>query len=148
METNKKPFRGGCEIKLTKQRPYIAVASLRGLFVNLKLCESEILRIYKPSSKKTELVDIRTIPGEEIRGTMRWTQLSSLLNDCACLLVNGIARAPRSILMNSGIQVFVVEGFVDKAMAKIGEGKSIHFMDIERISQPNISDNMNETYCE
>ena len=119
-------------IRLTTERPYIAVASLRGLFVNLKLCESEILRIYKPNPTTVDLIDMRRIPGEEIRGIARWKQLAELLNDCCCLLVHGIERAPYSILTNSGICVLVVEGFVDKAITRIGAGKSILYMTLEK----------------
>ncbi len=131
METCNTQIKDEHKIELTVQRPYIAIASLRGLFINLRLEESDILRIYKPGARGPELVDIRTVPGEEIPEAKRWGRLSVLLSDCSCLLVHGIDPFPRSILKNSGMQVFVIEGFVDKAIIKIGEGKSIRFMDIE-----------------
>jgi nitrogen fixation protein NifB len=121
-------------IKLTTLRPYIAIASLKGLFINLEIAECEVLRIYKPGNKNPELIDIRPVPEDDICEKRRWKQLASLLEDCACLLVHGIAPEPQSVLMSSGVQVLVVEGFVDKAISKIGEGKSIHFMDIKNVN--------------
>lgn len=118
-------------VNLTDERPYVAVASQEGLFINLHLGESEFLRIYKPNSRYPELVDMRTVPGSEIKGTVRWKELAGILKDCSCLLVNGIGQAPRSILMNAGISVYVVEGFVEKAVMSIGTGKGVRSMIME-----------------
>jgi predicted Fe-Mo cluster-binding NifX family protein len=102
-----------------------------GLFINLHLGESDSLRIYRPDAKRPELVDIRSIPGKEVHGISRWKELASLLKDCSFLLVHGIGPAPRSILMNAGISVYVVEGFVEKALTRIGAGKDLTFMILE-----------------
>jgi|GEM_PF-1837683 len=115
-------------VALTNLRPYVAVASLEGLFINLHLGESESLRIFRPDARRPELVDIRSLPGKDINGIIRWKKIAALLKDCSCLLVNGIGPAPRSVLMNAGIDVYIVEGFVDKAISSIGAGRGVGFM--------------------
>lgn len=109
-------------------RPYIAVASIDGLFINLDLKESEKLRVYKPKEKDPELVDIRNLPNKNVKGTARWKELAETLKDCSHLLVHGIDRCSLGILSNSGIQVYVVEGFIDKAIVNLHTGKDISYM--------------------
>lgn len=109
-------------------RPYMAVASIDGLFINMDLKESEKLRVYKPKEKDPELIDIRSLPNKNVKGTARWKELADTLKDCSHLLVHGIDRGSLGILSNSGIKVYIIEGFIDKAIVNLYTGKDISYM--------------------
>lgn len=134
-------------VTLSSERPYIAIASQDGLFINLHLDESDKLRIYRTHNNRPELIDIREVPGAHMRGIARWKELTDLLKDCSCLLVNGIAPAPRSILMNAGIAVYIVEGFVEKAVNSIASGKGVGFMIMKEMPEDSSLD-VAELGCE
>ncbi len=111
-------------INSTNKRPYIAVASEKGLFINLNLHECNKLRIYNPELSQPKLIDIREIPKDYNSETLRWKRLAEILNDCSYLLVYGIDPTPQSILRDSGLSIFIIEGFVDKVLIRINEGKN------------------------
>jgi len=113
----------GCSI--SEKKKYIAIASAQGLFVNLNLEECEILRIYSIVDCKPELIDLRKIPGNEFQPDIRYQQLVTILSDCACLLVYGIDPYPQKVLQQAGLSVYILEGFVDKILLRLSQGKSI-----------------------
>ncbi len=113
--------RSECAIHITNDRPYVAVASLQGLFINQKLEEAEKIRIYEADYKKPKLIDIREIPGRKHDCEMRWKRLGFILKDCACLLVHDISNQAQEVLIQSGLQVYRTDDFVEKILMKIGQ---------------------------
>ncbi|HSQ40942.1 MAG TPA: nitrogenase cofactor biosynthesis protein NifB [Fibrobacteraceae bacterium] len=97
-------------------RPYVAVATQEGLFINKHLGESRELRIYDPASRRPKLVDIRTLPAE---GPDRWVALAELLSDCSALLSSGVGPVPRSVLARAGVAVHIVEGAIPDRLAQL-----------------------------
>jgi nitrogen fixation protein NifB len=69
----------------TPERPYIAVASRDGLFVNQHLGEAVQVRIYKPAARRSTLVDIRNI-SNEAGGAARWLSMIDKMKDCCGIL--------------------------------------------------------------
>jgi len=94
-----------------KKRPYVAVVSNEGLFVNAHLGKAESLRIYDIQSKRPVLVDIRKMPPAD-SGEDRWKALAHTLRDCSLLIAAGAGPLPRSVLAESGIRVCIAEGLI------------------------------------
>jgi nitrogen fixation protein NifB len=111
----------------TQERPYIAVASRDGLFVNQHLGEATQVRIYKPSQKRSMLVDIRNI-ATEAGGSARWLSMIEKLKDCSGILVSGAGAVPRKIFAHHGITVAIVEGVIDEALGTTATGGDLMFM--------------------
>jgi nitrogen fixation protein NifB len=123
------PMTLSSELKLvtTPERPYIAVASRDGLFVNQHLGEAMHVRIYKPSEKRSTLIDIRSI-ASEAGGAARWLSMLEKLKDCCGILVSGAGATPRKIFAHQGITVAIVEGVIDDALAATANGSDLMFM--------------------
>jgi nitrogen fixation protein NifB len=117
------------ELKLvtTPERPYIAVASRDGLFVNQHLGEAAQVRIYKPSERRSTLVDIRNI-ASEAGGAARWLSMIDKLGDCCGILVSGAGATPRKIFAHHHIAVAIVEGVIEEALAATAKGSDLMFM--------------------
>jgi nitrogen fixation protein NifB len=111
----------------TPERPYVAVASRDGLFVNQHLGEASQVRIYKPSKKRSTLVDIRNI-ASEAGGAARWLSMIDKLKDCCGILVSGAGATPRKIFAYQGITVAIVEGVIEDALAATAAGSDLMFM--------------------
>jgi nitrogen fixation protein NifB len=111
----------------THERPYVAVASRDGLFVNQHLGEATQVRIYKPSEKRSTLVDIRNI-ATEAGGSARWLSMIDKLKDCCGILVSGAGAVPRKIFAYHGITVAIVEGVIDEALGATAIGRDLMFM--------------------
>jgi nitrogen fixation protein NifB len=111
----------------TPERPYVAVASRDGLFVNQHLGEATQVRIYKPSEKRSTLVDIRNITSEA-GGSARWLSMIDKLKDCCGILVSGAGAVPRKIFDHHGITVAIVEGVIDEALGATATGADLMFM--------------------
>jgi nitrogen fixation protein NifB len=111
----------------TQERPYIAVASRDGLFVNQHLGEATQVSIYKPSEKRSTLVDIRNI-ASEAGGSARWLSMIDKLKDCCGILVSGAGAVPRKIFAHHGITVAIVEGVIDEALGATAIGADLMFM--------------------
>jgi len=107
--------------------PYIAVASRDGLFVNLHLGEATQVRIYKPSERRSTLVDIRNI-ASEAGGAARWLSMIDKLKDCCGILVSGAGATPRKIFAHQGITVAIVEGVIEEALGATAKGSDLMFM--------------------
>lgn len=111
----------------TQERPFIAVASRDGLFVNQHLGEATHVRIYKPSERCSTLVDIRSI-ASEAGGSARWLSMIDKLKDCCGILVSGAGAVPRKIFAHHGITVAIVEGVIDEALGATAAGGDLMFM--------------------
>jgi nitrogen fixation protein NifB len=111
----------------TAKRPYVAVASRDGLFVNQHLGEAAQLRIYKPSERRSTMVDLRSIT-TDAGGSTRWLSMIDKLQDCCGILVSGAGAVPRKIFAYHGITVAVVEGVIDEALAATATGRDLMFM--------------------
>jgi nitrogen fixation protein NifB len=123
------PMTLSSELRLvtTPERPYIAVASRDGLFVNLHLGEATQVRIYKPSERRSTLVDIRNI-ASEAGGAARWLSMIDKLKDCCGILVSGAGATPRKIFAHQGITVAIVEGVIEEALGATAKGSDLMFM--------------------
>jgi nitrogen fixation protein NifB len=111
----------------TQARPYVAVASRDGLFVNQHLGEATQVRIYKPSERRSTLVDIRNI-ATEAGGSARWLSMIDKLKDCCGILVSGAGAVPRKIFAHHGITVAIVEGVIDEVLGATATGADLMFM--------------------
>jgi nitrogen fixation protein NifB len=110
--------------KISKERPYVAVASMEGLFVNQHMGEAKAFWIFKMNNGAIELVNRRQAPPSG-GGTDRWIALSESLLDCLAVLVSGIGDIPKTILENHGIKVITMEGMIAEASKAVLSGKEI-----------------------
>jgi nitrogen fixation protein NifB len=108
----------------TANRPFIAVASMEGLFVNQHLGEAKGIWIYGMRDGKVDLLERRPAPPPGGGGD-RWAELASLLNDCNAVLVSGVGPFPQLVLERAGIRVVVMEGLAMEGMEAIFSGRDI-----------------------
>jgi nitrogen fixation protein NifB len=111
----------------TAERPYIAVASKDGLFVNQHLGEASMLRIYKPAVRRSTLIDLRGV-ANEAEGPMHWLSIIEKLKDCCGVLVSGAGALPRKLFAHHGLTVGIVEGLIDEALTATANGDDLAFM--------------------
>ena len=55
----------------------------------------------------------------------RWSDLAEMLSDCHALLVSGIGKNPQQVLTANGIQILVVEGLIEDAVAAVFQKKQM-----------------------
>ncbi|MDD5168680.1 MAG: radical SAM protein [Syntrophales bacterium] len=106
------------------ERPYVAVASMEGIFVNQHLGEATGLWIYGKEGERAALIDWRPAPPSG-GGEDRWEEMSQLLRDCNTVLVGGIGPFPQAVLERSGVRVVVMEGLAREGMEAIFSGNPI-----------------------
>ncbi|MDR3746068.1 MAG: nitrogenase cofactor biosynthesis protein NifB [Acidobacteriaceae bacterium] len=111
----------------TEERPYIAVASRDGLFVNQHLGAAEQVRVYQPAARRSKLVDIRNV-SSEAGGAARWLSMIDKMKDCCGILVSGAGPTPRKIFAHSGITVAIVDGLIDEALVATAAGDDLSSM--------------------
>jgi nitrogen fixation protein NifB len=105
-----------------KDRPYVAVASMEGVLVNLHLGEAGSFQIWKQTDSGYEMEEERTAPAPG-NGLKRWMELAQVLEDCRAVLVAGIGDNPAAVLTESGITPVEMNGFiVDGLHAVYGGG--------------------------
>ncbi|KIE17803.1 nitrogen fixation protein NifB [Smithella sp. SC_K08D17] len=107
-----------------KARPYVAVASMEGIFVNQHLGESAGLWIYGLENGKAVLQERRNTPAAG-GGQERWEAMALLLQDCNTILASGIGPRPLAILEQRGFQVLVMDGLAKEGVEAILTGKAI-----------------------
>ncbi|MEN6331952.1 MAG: nitrogenase cofactor biosynthesis protein NifB [Smithella sp.] len=109
---------------VTPDKPYVAVASMEGLFVNQHLGEAASLWIFGDHDGKIEVIDLRSTPppGE---GLERWRKMAVLLRDCNTVLAGGVGANPKTVLEQSGINVVVMEGLAMEGVEPILRGEEI-----------------------
>ncbi len=108
-------------------RPFVAVASMEGFLVNQHLGEAGELMIFGKQEGGYVHMDTRATPATG-SGTGRWTALAEILSDCSTLFVSGIGEAPKREMIRAGIDVHVIEGLIDEALAIVYQGKSLNAM--------------------
>ncbi len=109
-------------------RPYIAIATLEGILINLHLGEAYRLQIYgRQNGGRVRFLENRLTP-EPGSGDDRWLQLAKTLKDCRALLVSGIGENPKKILVESGIQVYEIEGLIEDAVGRFFSGENINHL--------------------
>ena len=108
----------------TRERPFAAVASMEGLFVNQHVGEAEGLWIYGMKDGRVDLLETRSapLPGG---GEARWAELAAVLHDCNIVLAAGVGPFPRYVLEREGIRVVVMEGLAMEALDAVYNGKEI-----------------------
>lgn len=105
-------------------RPRVAVATIEGALVNLHLGEAQTLWIYEQREGEVHFVEQRKTPARG-NGNARWSEMSSLLDDCRAVLVNGVGPTPREILEKSGMMVIEMEGLISDAVENVYAGREI-----------------------
>jgi nitrogen fixation protein NifB len=103
---------------VTAERPYVAVASMEGIFVNQHLGEATQLWIFGICDGKTELVERRFAPSQG-GGAERWAQMANTLHDCSAVLVSGIGPYPQTALERADVRVVVMEGLASEGVEAI-----------------------------
>jgi nitrogen fixation protein NifB len=109
----------------TKQRPYVAVASMEGLLVNQHLGEATELWVFKPGEDDdSELVSARAtpVPGG---GDDRWEQLADAFGDCFAIICAGCGKAPLRVLAQHNLPVIVMEGLIEEGTKALFRGQSV-----------------------
>jgi nitrogen fixation protein NifB len=110
--------------KPTPERPYVAVASREGLFVNRHLGEASSLCVFGKKENKIVLLEQRTtpVPGS---GDARWRQLAETFRDCVAVIVSGCGQNPQRILEECGLRVLTLEGLISESVPSIFAGKEL-----------------------
>lgn len=111
-------------LKPTAKRPYVAVASMEGLFVNRHLGEATGLWIFGLEKRKVTLIDRRSTPSPGA-GDSRWSDLADVIPDCIAVLVSGSGKAPEKVLTERGITIVAMEGLISDGAGAILEGREI-----------------------
>lgn len=109
-----------------ENRPYVAVASIEGLFVNQKLGDARDLFIFGRENGVVTFIESRKTP-EPGGGMKRWEDLAESLHDCRALLVNGVGNNPRKILSKK-IDILELDGLIEEAVEAVFEGYSMNYM--------------------
>ncbi|MDR1933103.1 MAG: radical SAM protein [Spirochaetales bacterium] len=110
--------------KPDEMRPYVAVASMEGLFVNRHLGEATQVWIFGIEDGKVTLKEQRPTPPPG-SGDRRWLDLARILHDCVALQVSDCGKNPKEILEKHGVQVMSVEGLIADTVSPILEGRQV-----------------------
>jgi len=110
--------------KYESDRPYVAVATMEGIFVNQHLGEADDLWIFSSTDKGIALVEKRKTPLSG-GGSDRWNDMADILHDCRAVLVSGSGESPVKVLGSRGIRVITMEGMAEEGMLSIFSGKDV-----------------------
>lgn len=108
----------------TAERPYTAVASREGIFVNQHLGEATALWIFGLREGKAEMVERRFTPPPG-GGMERWTAMAAMLGDCGAVLASGTGSTPQQVLEQADIRVVVMEGMASEGIEAILAGREV-----------------------
>ena len=108
----------------TENRPFVAVASEEGIFVNQHLGEAEELNIYGLVEGEYRYIEKRSTP-KPGSGDWRWIDLSKQIADCSAVLVNGAGQNPTKILKSLGVKVIQMEGLIEDGLNWIYKGEPL-----------------------
>lgn len=106
------------------ERPYVAVASREGIFVNQHLGETAALWIFGLQDGKAALVDRRPAPPPG-GGSERWAAMAEILKDCNAVLAGGVGMTPQQALEKADIRVVVMEGMASEGVEAILAGHEV-----------------------
>ncbi len=104
-------------------KPYVAVATMEGMLVNLHLGEARHFQIWGHSPNGYCLIEERTAP-ERGSGIDRWYALAEILGDCRAVLVSGIGETPRQALEENHILPVEMSGFIQIGLEAIYNGQN------------------------
>jgi nitrogen fixation protein NifB len=107
-----------------EDRPYVAVATLEGVLVNLHLGEAEQIAVFGRSEEGFHRVAERSAPPPG-GGPERWKALAHTLKDCRALLVASAGAAPCAALAEQGIKVVMMEGLIVDGLEAVYRGVPI-----------------------
>jgi nitrogen fixation protein NifB len=109
---------------VTKNKPFVAVASHEGMLVNQHLGEVREFLIYAETTNGYTIIDKREapLPGS---GDMRWIQLAKTLKDCNTVLVSGAGSNPGSMLKSMGLQIIQMNGLIEIGLDAVYKGKTL-----------------------
>jgi nitrogen fixation protein NifB len=107
-----------------QEKPYVAVASLEGLFVNRHLGDAAGLYIYGLKNGGLDLIEQRRTPAPG-GGDERWKALGEILRDCRALLVGACGSNPRRVLGEQGLRVIIADGLIADIALPILEGQEV-----------------------
>jgi len=111
-------------LKPTAERPFVAVASMEGLFVNQHLGEATGLWVFGLEDGKVVLRSRRPTPPPGA-GERRWSDLADAVPDCIAVLVSGAGPSPEKALAARGITVIAMEGLIADGAGAILAGKEV-----------------------
>ncbi len=106
------------------EKPYVAVATMEGLFVNQHLGEADQLWIFSSDNGKIELIGRRKTPPVG-GGDERWNRMADMLHDCRAVLVSGSGQSPVQVLESRGIRVVTMEGLAEEGMGAVFSGRNV-----------------------
>ena len=117
-------LKGASVSHATAERPYVAVASREGIFVNQHLGEATALWVFGLNEGKANLVERRSspLPGG---GTERWTAMAEVLKDCSAVLTSGIGASPQRVLERADVRVVVMEGMASEGVEAVLAGREV-----------------------
>jgi len=107
---------------LSQTRPFIAAASMEGLFVNCHLGQANALWVFAVEDGKLVLKEQRGTPAPG-GGDRRWREFADIFSDCFAILALHCGENPKRVLSLCGIEVFPCEGLIADAAAYILKGK-------------------------
>jgi nitrogen fixation protein NifB len=107
-----------------EQRPYVAVATMEDVLVNLHLGEAAALSIYGATRDGYELIHRRDTPAPG-GGHDRWTALASQLSDCRAVICTSAGGKPASALKEAGIRVVMMEGLIEEGLEAVYAGRDV-----------------------
>jgi nitrogen fixation protein NifB len=110
--------------KVTAERPFVAVASMEGLFVNQHLGEASGFWVFGLENDNAVLIGRRSAPPSG-GGIDRWENLSALLSDCCAVLSSGVGEPPKVILEQKGLRVLTMQGLVKEGVDAVLNGREI-----------------------
>jgi nitrogen fixation protein NifB len=111
-------------VKPTMKRPYIAAASMEGLFVNRHLGEALSFWIYALENGSPVLKEQRPAPPSGI-GDARWEALAETLGDCFAILFSACGENPKRILESRGFALAAGEGLISDIAGYLFRGEKI-----------------------
>jgi nitrogen fixation protein NifB len=110
-----------------EDRPYVAVASMEGVLVNLHVGEADSFQIWKKTETGYEMVEERRAPNRG-GGLKRWMELAEILGDCRAVLTAGIGENPKAVLAESGITAVEMNGFIAEGLHAVYGGGNLRFI--------------------
>ncbi|MDR3192477.1 MAG: radical SAM protein [Treponema sp.] len=111
-------------VRTGEGKPYVAVASMEGLFVNRHLGEAAGLYIYGLENGRVAFIEQRRTPAPG-GGDQRWKALAKIIGDCGVLLVGQCGQNPKKALEREGIRVIATEGLISDIALPILQGGDI-----------------------
>jgi nitrogen fixation protein NifB len=110
--------------KPSAERPYIAAASMEGLFVNRHLGEASSFWIFALENGRPVLKEQRPAPAAGT-GNAQWEALADTLGDCFVILCSNCGENPKRILEKRGFALVAGEGLISDIAGYLFKGKKI-----------------------